>query len=103
MILVGANAKLSLFSIVLLCCNVHTGDASLPCYSGQEAVHRVTDIFLVGIEGSSHHGISLLIPELNKLAFDSIEPECCDVSWTSYPSKVCNYMSTRCMSGVPIS
>lgn len=54
--------------------------------------HQATNFFLTGVEGSMHHGISTLVPELYKVAFQQSanEPseECCHVEWTSYPSKV---------------
>lgn len=42
---------------------------------------------VVGVEGSSHHGLEVLLPELKKLVTKETDPHCLRVDWTSYPTK----------------
>ena len=44
-------------------------------------------IFLVGVEGASHHGLLAVLPELNMLCLHLATPECLRIQWNSFPEK----------------
>jgi len=45
-----------------------------------------THVYLVGVEGSSHHGMMKLVPGLNQVMHGTAAPVCLRVEWHSFPS-----------------
>ena len=43
--------------------------------------------FIVGVEGSAHHGMLEILPVLNMLAHQTDKPKCLRIKWESFPRK----------------